>query len=166
MPRYKKELASKPLLLGNGKSLHFDHVVDDIGILALDETKDAALIAELNEVVGSAGVSVISEAAYEELKKKEPLPARATQSRGIRLFAPPKDPWGGQKGEQEAVQPQVPKMVPTLANVPTATARENAEAAGVQKHVVLATVEVPSAKFKPKTKAVPRRGAAKKEKSE
>ena len=157
MRYYKKELCHKPFLLANGKFLTFTSVFDQTGLIATD---DEALIAQLSQAVGSAGLSEITEAKFEEYKKKLPSPMRETPSAKPRLFAPPADPFAG----KEPLKPEPPKMAPTITFAKPVTEQASVQPVAEASPAVPVVAPVASdtkPAFKPRTQRMPRRGSSK-----
>lgn len=86
MRHLKKELLTNSIKF-NGKIIAFEAIGQNNGVIALDESQDAALIAELDRLADARkmGVVRISAEIYDSLKKK----ARSILSR------PPQGVFGG-----------------------------------------------------------------------
>lgn len=70
MRYFKKALVSQnQVKTRHGKTIAWEVLPGNTGIIALDETEKAELIEDLDKIVGTRGVVPITEAGYEELKK-------------------------------------------------------------------------------------------------
>lgn len=69
---FRKELCQNPFTI-NGAPVPFECFPSNRGVIALDEVKDAQLIAGLDDAAAKrkGGIVAIDEAAYDELKKNK-----------------------------------------------------------------------------------------------
>lgn len=106
---FQKEIPASPFIV-NGAPVPFEYFGKDEGGIALDTEKDKGLVDALNAVNGSRGIFKISEAAYDELKKKpresESLPSWHRANDKLRLVP--------------SAQSRPSQSVPTAANPPPA----------------------------------------------
>lgn len=89
----KKELIQNRLQDSNGNYIQWDHEVDDTGVLAIDDSQESkrALAGEMNKRAGRLGLVVITQAEYDEFKKKPHTPIRTK----------PLDHMGGHKTQRQ-----------------------------------------------------------------
>lgn len=134
MPRtFKKIVIQQPIII-LGKKVAFQPVGNNEGILALDDTQDAALIAELDKAADTrrGGVSRISAEIYDELlkKKTDQAPQQPRSSgilQGIRVFKSPsllREAGGPPKSAVESaggVMPVSPVSAAAVLSVPQGT---------------------------------------------
>ncbi len=104
----KKELIQNPLKDSKGNPIQWDHTVDDTGVLAIDDSQESkrALAGELNARAGKLGLVVITQAEYDEFKKKPHLP--------IRIKVP--DQIGGHKTQRQSLGLPSPGAAAAVAN--------------------------------------------------
>lgn len=96
MRYFKKELIANKINLPNGKALEYTHVVNQTGVVVIDPAAQPDLLKALESIKGRMGVSEISEAQFEEFKKKLPTPERAAPEQTMRVFQMAKDPFANQ----------------------------------------------------------------------
>lgn len=137
MPKrfFQKESISNPILDRKGKVIPFESLAQDMGVIALDTTSQADLIADLEDYakrqVGGV-VPLSSEAEYDDLKKKLPWQPSASPSEQLRVMAPvfqPKAPPVAAAVDSGApIDPFAPKVM--LENAEPSLAQRTSESPG------------------------------------
>lgn len=123
-----KEVVQNPVTDSMGRQIHWDHTVDDIGVIAIDDSQPdkQALAAEMNAAAAkhTLGLVIITQQQYDEWKKKPHSPIRVKSPDGMggqriqrqHLGMPPVDVAG--VNPSGAVNPALKGLTQQMNSVP------------------------------------------------
>lgn len=151
---YKRESILHPLHIANGKVLEYTHTLGDRAIIETEEGSD--LDKQLAGFIGRGGISRITEADAEDLKKNgKHKPLQTGIKHGVKLADQNPDPFRG----KQATDPKTTVIMPpgyTRPNAETVLVPGSARVVEAKNPAVPAVEKVISkGKFKPRTGKLP-----------